>query len=86
MPNIKSAKKAFRQNIRRRKRNIEKGKKMKAEVKNIKKLAEAGKFKDAQKALPNTYKALDKMAKIGIIKKNKASRLKSRLTKRIIKK
>ena len=83
MPNIKSAKKAFRQNIKRRKRNIEKKKKMKTEVKNIKKLIEAGKFKDAQKALPNTYKVLDKMAKIGIIKKNKASRLKSRLAKKL---
>ena len=83
MPNIKSAKKALRQNIKRRKRNIERKKKMKAEIKNIKKLIETSKLKDAQKALPNTYKVLDKMAKIGIIKKNKASRIKSRLAKKL---
>ena len=38
------------------------------------------------KLLPDIYQALDKAAKVGIIKKNNASRRKSRLTKLIDKK
>ena len=38
---------------------------------------------EAKKLLPEIYKALDKAAKVGVIKKNNASRRKSRLTKLI---
>ena len=40
---------------------------------------------EAKKMLPELYKALDKTAKVGTIKKNTASRKKSRLTKMIVK-
>lgn len=50
-------------------------------VRDVKKLVVAGKPSDAEKLLPQLYKALDKAAKTNAIKKNKASRLKSRISK-----
>jgi len=49
-------------------------------VKQFRQLVEAGQLDDARAKLPSVYKALDKAAKSGVIKKNKSSRLKSRLT------
>jgi len=43
------------------------------------------KIEEAKKLLPKLYKALDKAAKVGLIKKNTASRKKSRLTKLVLK-
>jgi len=86
MPNIKSAKKALRQNIKKRARNLERKAKMKTAVKQYKKLVEAGKKKEAEKKLPEVYKILDKMAKVNLIKKNKAGRFKSRLARKLNKK
>jgi small subunit ribosomal protein S20 len=77
----KSAKKAYRQSIRRRKINIQRSKALKKVLKNYKKLVLAKDFKSAQNELPKVYKALDKAAKVNLIKKNTASRLKSRLSK-----
>ena len=54
---------------------------MKAMVKQTRKLASAQKKEEAIKLLPKLYQAIDKAAKRGIIKKNAASRKKSRLTK-----
>ena len=58
---------------------------MKTLVKQTKKLAGAQKKEEAIKLLPQLYKAIDKAAKRGIIKKNAAARKKSRLTKLIAK-
>ena len=41
------------------------------------------KIEEAKKILPQVYKILDKAAKVGVIKKNAASRSKSRVTKLI---
>ena len=78
---IKSAKKALRQSIKRRAKNL-------VYINRIKKLTkEAGllfsqkKIKELKDILPQIYKALDKAAKVGVIKKNTASRKKSRITK-----
>jgi ribosomal protein S20 len=38
---------------------------------------------DAKKALPKVMKIVDKMAKVGFIKKKKADRIKSRLSKKL---
>ncbi len=76
----KSAKKAYRQNLKRRAKNSKNKKALLKVLKNYKKLAEQKNLEAAKNELPNIYKALDKSAKVGIIKKNKASRLKSRLT------
>jgi len=81
MPITRSAKKALRQNIKRRKRNLIYKKKMKGLIKEVRKLALEKKVEEAKKLLPQIYKALDKAAKTGVIKKNTASRKKSRITK-----
>ena len=80
MPNTKTAKKALRQNAKRRATNAKNKKSLREAIKGFKKLAEADKEK-AKKELSAIYKKLDKSAKTKLIKKNKASRLKSRLTK-----
>ncbi|MCD5397192.1 MAG: 30S ribosomal protein S20 [Candidatus Pacebacteria bacterium] len=83
MPITKSAKKALRQNKTRRVRNLQKKKKIKLLFKKVVDLSKQKKEKQAQEILPQYYKALDKAVKTGLIKKNTASRKKSRLTKAI---
>lgn len=80
MPITQSAKKALRQNKKRRVHNIKYKKNLKSVIKEFRSLVETKK-EEAVKLLPKVYKALDKTAKMGIIKKNNASRRKSRLTK-----
>ena len=82
----KSARKAIRQNIRRRSRNIVHKEKIKDLIKKIRLLASEKKNEEASKLLPSIYKALDKAAKKGVIKKNAADRKKSRLAKLLGKK
>ncbi len=86
MPITKSAKKALRQSVRRHEMNMDRKKKMQTVIKEFKKLIEAGKLDEAQKYLPLVYKTLDKMTKVGFIKRGKADRLKSRLSKKTSKK
>ncbi len=81
MPITQSAKKALRQSLARRSRNIKKKEAYKKLVTGYKKLVAAKKFDDAEKQFPLIQKALDKAAKTNVIAKNKASRLKSRLAK-----
>ncbi len=80
MPITKSAKKALRQNIARRQKNLKRKTELKSVIKDYKKLIAAGKKEEAKNYLPQVYKKLDKSSKVNLIKKNKASRLKSRLT------
>ena len=56
---------------------------MKNLIKEIRLLVKEKKKTEAQKLLPDVYQAIDKAAKRGVIKKNTASRKKSRLTKAI---
>ena len=79
------AKKAIRQGERKRVMNLRRQKIMKESVKEVSKLVVAGKKAEAEKNLKRAYKALDKAAKRGVIKKNTASRKKSRLAKAIAK-
>lgn len=79
----RSAKKALRQSIRRRKRNLIYKNKMKDLIKKVRVLVKENKIKEAKELLPQIYKILDKSAKENIIKKNTASRKKSRITKAI---
>lgn len=67
--------------MKRRARNLTQRDAYLAQVKEIKNLAGAGKVEEAKSALPQLYQALDKAAKTNLITKNKASRLKSRITK-----
>ncbi|MEK7452727.1 MAG: 30S ribosomal protein S20 [Patescibacteria group bacterium] len=83
MPIIKSEKKSLRQNKTRRARNLTYLNKIKLFIKTERKLIEEGKINDAKMLLPKIYKALDKAVKEKIIKKNTASRRKSRITKSV---
>lgn len=79
MPITQSAKKALRQNKRRRVRNLAATAAWKKAVKQAKKTPRD------KELLARAYQALDKAAKRGVIKKNTASRKKSRLTRLIAK-
>lgn len=83
MANTTSAKKAERVSERRYVFNARRKKTMKDNVKIVSKLVVAKNAKDAEKSLPALYKAIDKAAKNGTIKKNTASRMKSRLAKSV---
>jgi len=96
----KSAKKALRQNLKRRKTNAAQKSKIKNLLKQVRHLVSQKKFEEdkssshtslsrgeisaideAKNLLPQVYKILDKAAKTNLIKKNTASRRKSRITK-----
>ena len=80
MPITESAKKALRGSKRKKMVNDRRTKTMKDTVKKIVKLAKEDKTK-ALKDLSTAYQAIDKAMKRGVIKKNTASRKKSRLAK-----
>ncbi len=81
MPITKSAKKALRQSLKKKKVNLIKKNEIKSVFKEIKKSIEKKEYDNAKKLLPKFYKAIDKAAKTGFVKKNTASRKKSRVTK-----
>jgi len=83
MPITKSAKKALRQNVRRRAKNLIYKNKIKGLIKRTKGLILEKKTEEAKKLLPQIYKTIDKAAKVGVIKKNTAARKKSGMTKLI---
>lgn len=85
MPTTKSAMKAMRQNIKRRKINLNALEVIKKSVKNVRKAITAGKKDEMNKALAGAYASLDKAAKKHIIHKNTASRRKSRLAAMVAK-
>lgn len=82
---LKSAKKALRQSIKRREKNLVYINKIKNLIKEAKLLVSQKKAKEAKDILPQIFKAFDKAAKAGVIKKNTASRKKSRITRLISK-
>ena len=81
MPITKSAKKALRQSERKRIRNLRKKREVKETIKKVESLVSQKKIKEAKELLSKIYKVLDKSVKTGIIKKNKAAREKSRISK-----
>jgi len=81
MPITKSAKKELKKNKKRRGENLRYLYAMRDLIKKIRSLVQENKKEEALKLLPQTYKAIDKTAKANVIKKNNASRKKSRLTK-----
>ena len=83
MPNTKSAKKRLRQNTVRRTRNRAAKSNLKTQ---IRKVTEAIATGDAEKAATEfrlAVKKVDQAASKGVLHKNTAARLKSRLSKRI---
>ena len=77
----KSAKKAWRQSLKRRKKNLLYKEKIKNLIKEVRNLVLGNKIEEAKKLLPQVYKILDKAAKERVIKKNTVARKKSRITK-----
>lgn len=78
MPNTKAATKALRQSVKRRAKNRTVSNAYKTSLKEYRSLVKDGKTKEAKEQFDKVQKRLDKAAKTGVIKKNKASRLKSR--------
>jgi small subunit ribosomal protein S20 len=77
----KGAKKAIRVSERKHVVNVRRSRALKNTVKAVEKLVTAGKKEEAKKLVPETYQAIDKAAKRGIIKKNTASRKKARISR-----
>lgn len=82
MPRIRSAKKSQRQSVRRRARNLVKKGAIQRAEKRLRKALADGKADEAREALRIFSKCLDKAAKTGVLKRNAASRHKSRSAKR----
>ena len=80
MPITQSAKKAIRGSLRKKAFNDRRTRVMKEIIKKIEKLTKTNKT-EALKMLPLAFKAIDKTAQKGIIKKNNAARKKSRLSR-----
>ena len=76
MPIIKSALKKMRQDASRTARNQIKQSKLKEAVKSAEK-------SKTEKNVSKAYQAIDKAKKAGLMHKNKASRLKSKISKKI---
>lgn len=83
MPNKKSAKKRMRQNVKRYMRNRAHKGRMKTFIKKTRKAIEAGDLELARELFRQTMSVIDKTAQKGIIHRNKAARLKSRLNARL---
>ena len=80
MANHKATKKDVRQATKRRDRNRYYGKTTRNAIRDLKELKEN---KGASEQLPEVIAMVDKLAKKGIIHKNKAANIKSKLTKRV---
>ncbi len=83
MPITKSAKKALRSAKRKKVNNDKRKSALKEAVKQYKKLVADKKGDEAAKFAPKLQQAIDKAAKVGLIKKNTAARKKSRLAKKL---
>lgn len=83
MPNITSAKKRLRQNVKQKARNRWRKAQVSDAEKNLQTAIAGGKKDDIDKALCECYGKLDVAASKGTIHKNAAARKKSRLTARV---
>ena len=83
MANIKSAIKRARQNVKLRQHNASARSMFRTYVKNVLKAVETGNKEAAQNAFTKAQPVIDKAASKGLIHKNKASRIKSRLVARL---
>ncbi len=81
----KNAKRAHRSSLRKRVVNDKLRRTMKEAVKTVRSATLAKKTKETVEELSLAFKALDKAAKGGVIKKGTANRKKSRLAKAIAK-
>ena len=80
MANHKATKKDVRQSAKRRDRNRYHGKTTRNAIRDLKELKDQ---KEAGESLVDVTSMIDKLAKKGIIHKNKAANLKSKLARRV---
>jgi small subunit ribosomal protein S20 len=80
MPNIASARKRHRQNLKRRTINRATKSELKTEIRKVHETAAAGKAADAETEFRVAVAKLDRAAAKRIIHPNRAARLKSRLS------
>ncbi|MBC7902586.1 MAG: 30S ribosomal protein S20 [Gemmatimonadaceae bacterium] len=80
MANHKATKKDVRQSAKRRDRNKYYGKTTRNAIRDLKAIKEG---KEAGEKMPLVASMIDKLAKKGIIHKNKAANLKSKLSKKV---
>ena len=81
MPNIKSANKRILVSKRRNQENTLVKSSMKTAIKNVEKAVKANESDKAKENLKVANTRIDKAVNTGVVKKNKAARLKSWLTK-----
>jgi small subunit ribosomal protein S20 len=80
MANHKATKKDVRQSAKRRERNRYYGKTTRNAIRDLKALTDKA---AAGEKMPEVISMIDKLAKRGVIHKNKAGNLKSKLTKKV---
>ena len=80
MANHKATKKDVRQAAKRRDRNRYYGKTTRNAIRDLKAVKAQG---EATEQLPNVASMIDKLAKRGVIHKNKAANLKSKLARKV---
>lgn len=83
MPNIASARKQMRKDVKKRARRLPFKTRLKTETKKVLEICKAGKVDDAKKLLGATYSVIDTACKKRLIHKNTAARRKSRLARAI---
>ncbi len=83
MPNTKSAKKRLRQNVVRRARNRAVKRTIRTRCRRVLDALRAGNVEEAETLFPLAVKQIDKAAAKRVIHRNKAARLKSRLSAKI---
>lgn len=80
MANHKATKKDVRQSAKRRDRNRYYGKTTRNAIRDLKEITETAAYSEK---MPTVASMIDKLAKRGVIHKNKASNLKSKLAKKV---
>jgi small subunit ribosomal protein S20 len=83
MPNTKSAKKRLRQSLERRTRNRAVKSSLKTQIKKVLSAVDGGDAAASADEFRAAAKKLDQAAAKGVIHRNKAARLKSRLSARL---
>jgi len=83
MANTASAIKRIRQNKRRDTNNQRNASRLKTQVRKLKRALDGNDAASAKDQLKPTISVLDRSVQKGILKKNTASRIKSRLTRRV---
>ena len=83
MPNTASAKKRLRQNVKQRNHNRSIKSALRTSIRKVREATAAGEMEKAETEFRTTTKKLDQAGAQRIIHPNKASRLKSRLSKHI---